>query len=775
MSMSLIIIGILASSAFHLYSAYITQKQATKTLEAVSTVSAALYQYKNVNGRFPCPAAIMQPKDGSSLYGVETNCADPKIGTSAVVAPGECLTGTVGPDNLNGICVEQSTRSISGVNPRVRVGSIPFRTLQLDEKDTFDGYGSRLVYAVTESMAVANTFKDTEAAIEIRDARNNVLSGGDKSVAFVVISPGKNRNGSVSIGGAANPCDTSKIDGQNCRDFTSNTNTLAVYTMDVQSAGTDVFDDIVEYFVPTATEVWRRQTPNSENMVDMTEDKVGVGIVSTAQLTDELTVKQSSVRNTGNVNDNKNLSPANSIGSSMQTGGLRVGTFQNNEHRGAIIADEYCDSDDPTKCFRPERIAGTYDGDPVNGNSGMGCPAGEYMIGIENGRAKCSGAIRIACDTGKILNGFTASGEPVCVAPLANCLSTTKDICGETRTIPETPENGTRKITYVKNDACAETTYQCKNNGWIRLSGYDTAAACSYTSTNPPPVPPARLTCSGGYTGQYTQYYKIDCKGQKVATTNTASADCTCVGIVDKVICSGNFGGSQVGTKEKTCTGNVLNNYYSVFKDLQGQTYPSEAALLAGKCSCNKPDTIVFTTKSNFERLPNTPTPPIFQTYNASWPNDKYMCAWGKKSANNATCSYDNVVYNYDSCSCSPGTNWRQTNPDCATPGSPTYDACQKVATPKKIRQIRSGSTCAWIDDTDTSANSPGSCTPKLFALRSSGVTVAPSVPLSSGRGSIPLCGSSCACGQAGMNDFACAESSAATWNFYSASCLETN
>jgi len=767
MAISMIIVGLVASSGFFAYTVYETKRNETRTLQVVSKATSALYEFKNANGRYPCPAPILETKDTSPNYGRETDCADPNIGTGSVVIPGQCLDGTTAPNNYNGICVERSTRTISGINPRVRVGAIPFRDLQIDEKDTFDGYGSRLVYAVTEDMAVAARYKDTIAAIEIQDGNGNILSSGNQSVSFVVISPGKNKNGSVSVAGNSQPCNAAAtdLDAGNCRDFASAVNTQAIYVMDATSSGTNQFDDIVEYYVPIGAEVWRRENAASENIIDLSEDMVGVGITSPADLTADLTVKNSTMTNDASMATRRALAATNTLGGNNQSGGLRIGRFDGVSHSGKILADRYC-TEDGTQCFTTDRIAGPYDNNPATGTSGMGCPVGQYMVGVEAGRAKCS-PIRIFCPPGQVITGFGGSGDPICAVPTANCVSEFRNLCGTAFTVITAGNGVTRRINYVTGGACAYNDYRCDSGSWTDLGGYNSVAACSFVAATPPTSSTPGVACGAGFSGTYTQSFYLNCAGNQVNTTNTAATDCACVGITDNVYCGASFGGAFVGTKQRVCSGpapGTLGASYTVFKDIANVNYPSEAALIAAKCSCSKTDFWEFANCPAGMVRKASPTPASFATPADSWPGGAGDARgqYRKRTVNASLCDWDSVSFDSSNCECSTGYNFRSQNPTCGS--------CDEVDVVGSVRQIRSGAGCGWIDDPDTSGNTVGTCRAKTFSWKNSGVSAGPSNPLAAGRGVSPICGTACLCGENG-NLGTCAVSTIADWTYFSSNC----
>lgn len=766
MSVSLIIIGMLLAGAVQIYRIYQENKAMTLTNRVVADLSIKIYEFKNAHGRYPCPAPILETRVNNPNHGMETNCADPNIGTAAPVAPGTCLDGTVGPDNFNGICVERSTRTIAGLNPRVRVGGIPFRTLQIEEKDTIDGYGNRIVYSVTEEMAVTNTYKDSIAAIELRDGAGNVLSNGDRSLAFFLFSPGKNKNGAVNESGVPAPCVTggTNFDGENCRDFASTTNTDAVYVMDAQASGNNQFDDIVEYFVPTEVALWRRENDTSENIVDMSERFVGVGTNTASDITAPLSIKQSTLNNTTNINDSRNLSTTdtNATYSNFQSGALRVGAAAGGGHIGGTFASEYCD-ELGNNCFDPELI---------QGSTGTNCATGQYMTALSGGAAEC-GDVLTSCPSGYILKGFDASGTPQCisVASMAtDCSPTSVSMCGQAYSLPlATNGQYSNWLTYTTGGACAYRLYRCNAGTWVVNNDYADTFRCSFTSSITTTQTVSR-SCGliTGYTGgTYNVTQTQLCDGSWYDSGgNTYLTDCTCVGVsATDVYCSAAYGGAKIGTRRRDCTGNVLNSA-ETFMDLGGNTYPSLSALESAKCSCTLSDSVTFQNCPTGQiRNPAAPTPSIFTSVGVSWPASSTAGVYTHYAANLASCTTSSTT-DASNCVCDPSAvQFVAVTPTCS--------ACQSVKTYGQKRQIRGGAGCGWIDDPNTSANTTGTCETRDFEWNKTGGQVA--APSETDSPAIPRCGHSSStcneCSEVGRTDGACKQHSDGRWYFFQATC----
>lgn len=189
MAISLMIIGIIAAVGFEIYNRYHVEMQTTTTEQRVQQAIAKIENFRSINGRYPCPSSITATR-GHPSYGKD-NQAD-CINSGPLIPTGTCV---------NGVCVINSDPTRIAISPTVRIGAIPFRDLQMDERDAYDAYGSRLLYAVTEKLGVENTFKETEGGINIIDEGGNNVISPQGSANFVILSNGPNRIGAFAVDG----------------------------------------------------------------------------------------------------------------------------------------------------------------------------------------------------------------------------------------------------------------------------------------------------------------------------------------------------------------------------------------------------------------------------------------------------------------------------------------------------------------------------------------------------------------------------------------------
>lgn len=185
MTLSLFVLSIMFSAFMTIYVTFSSQNQIADTKNSMKTIQTALDQFLLNKGYLPCPASQTAAWNSSS-FGVATNCA--------ASAP----AGTV--DYGSG-------------STAIRIGTIPFKALNLPQEITIDSWNNRYAYVVVKSLATdASTFISTNptGAISVVDTNNNTIvsSGG---TAYILVSYGPYGNGSYSAAGKQNvACGTNK-------------------------------------------------------------------------------------------------------------------------------------------------------------------------------------------------------------------------------------------------------------------------------------------------------------------------------------------------------------------------------------------------------------------------------------------------------------------------------------------------------------------------------------------------------------------------------------
>lgn len=543
----LLVIGLLGAPVMTLWSLREKEKRYTETSANIDGAISQIQGFVKRNGYYPCPASMTADRDDTTPtpgfeYGEPTDCAAPTPPAPPnplnAVAPGNCL---------NGICIEQSVRT-DITNRRVIVGTVPFRVLQMDEPKTYDGYKGRLVYAVTENLTNPGTYDETTGGIAVHDEAGNSLvhmDGGstDGAGAFVILSHGPTRVGAYNSNGfLMQPCAGASLDVENCNTGFQTGNaaspdSLYIAASQSNTAGVGFFDDFINFFSETAEPRWKYNATDDEGIETIPGNRVGIG---TTAPTAELEVRSASAAQNS----------------------MRV--YGQNGTDGTIKTNQICDNTG-THCFPPALLGGS---------PGMVCGASQYMVGIENGSAKCA-PIAIECPAATpVLTGIhPVTRVPICAAiPLPSCGATTKTVCGPNDIILPSAGNGFVSILYSLG-SCKTVQYKCNSGTWSLTTNN---GQCTFTA--PPPTVVSGISCGPGYTGTYSTTTTATCSGG-TATSSTAATDCTCTGGTSSqsATCASLLGAVYVGTATRTVS-------YS-----SPSCTPSYSGWNTSGCSCGGP------------------------------------------------------------------------------------------------------------------------------------------------------------------------------------------
>jgi type II secretory pathway pseudopilin PulG len=171
----IMILGLLIAPILEVYRMYIRNKQTDTTMMAIERTDLTLKQYYEANGVYPCPA----------------------------IAPGGIASCGTAVNN-------------------VLVGTVPYATLNMKEKDQTDGYNFSLTYIVSEPMTqAANAYTSNPTVqVGIVDLNTGTQLGGTTITPAVLalISHGKTGKGGVRPTDGTIPfaCDPADVDQENC-------------------------------------------------------------------------------------------------------------------------------------------------------------------------------------------------------------------------------------------------------------------------------------------------------------------------------------------------------------------------------------------------------------------------------------------------------------------------------------------------------------------------------------------------------------------------------
>ncbi len=408
-AMVLVMTGMMIGAFASVYTIYVKNRDFSETQASVKRVSSNLAAFVNLYGRYPCPS---QPNLGRGQpgHGMEL-CAPNNDSINPLPAAGNCFEYSSANSSLTeGICVEESTAAV--VDKRVLRGTLPFKALNMSEEQTIDQYGNKLTYAVTYSMTDKDTFsiKPGEAgAVILVDDNDNEVAGGTNAAHFYVFSSGKNGAGAYTRNGVLSlrcPSSSSQ-ENENCD--TSDGDGIYRHAAKTERQGTNFFDDQGFYKAGLNIQKWEYPDPDSDDVTHKLPGKLVIGAPIAADLTNA-----SKVEVKGNV---------------LSDGGV-------------LMSDKICHttagrSDMDPACFTSEMIAGQ-----LAEGEGLQCPrddpdgAGQYMVGIQNGRVICEDEIFISCAGGTFVREIKPDGTVVCNSPPpASCAPLTLTLCGEDITV----------------------------------------------------------------------------------------------------------------------------------------------------------------------------------------------------------------------------------------------------------------------------------------------------------------------------------------------------
>ncbi|MFH1157994.1 MAG: hypothetical protein V1721_03805 [Pseudomonadota bacterium] len=404
-----------------------------------------------------------------------------------------------------GIFAEVSVPAFAGTAPRVRRGTVPFRTLNLPEEFSEDGYGMKIDYAVTEPLAVSGTYDKNSGGVAVVDGNGNTLVEPAGSAHFVMVSHGPDKQGATTRQGKMGvPCPAGNLDTENCNTSAAS----AVYRAAAKASvsGAAHFDDNVEYYTAVDTPLWRVAT-DSSNIRDLVNaGSPGGGTVG--------------------------------VGAAIQTQTVEVaGDIRG---RDSLLVTELCDKAG-TSCFPTDKITGD--------KAEMKCPAGEYVSGIANGQVICTTVPEFRCPPGALLTGVsTATGSLNCVVPVP-CPARTVTVCtANDRMLAAGVQGQTQSVTAGDSRVA---TYKCNAGAWSLFSA---TGVCSCTAADTTTYPLCTSVLAGGWTGNATVHTVTTCLPYASNTTTDISA-CVCTPISQTTAgtCSASWTGGKMLQRDWTC------------------------------------------------------------------------------------------------------------------------------------------------------------------------------------------------------------------------------
>ena len=407
MSIVVAILGLSLAAFIPFYQSYTHEKSQATTKTNVDTIASAIGDFKATYGRYPCPASLTAIP-GSAQYGHEDCGAALATYNGAI----DAARGQYGQTSSRTVTYKNPYAAFASTTakPPIRTGFIPFRELNLDEKQAYDAYGDRVEYSVTEHLAFATSFDPTTGGVEVIDANGNsvVPAFGQPGATghFFIASLGEDGVGAYTQGGTqknAALCGAgASLQSNNCNFQATNSFRAAQAT---SVAGAGHFDDVVAYYTQNEMPLWQVSTvagAATGAIVQKAGGNVGFNVANV----------NSALSGKGDVNNGAIRAQQDATGPA----GL---------NEGHVMTQSLCEKG-TANCFSTNLIAG----DLTAGTGGIKCPAATpFMVGIANGQPKCVAELVASCGGATpALQGINPDGTLNCGAAPPACVPTTSSV-----------------------------------------------------------------------------------------------------------------------------------------------------------------------------------------------------------------------------------------------------------------------------------------------------------------------------------------------------------
>ncbi len=521
-AIAIAVIGLVVAALLMPYNLWRTNEIKLKTDANINLVTAALTNYLIQKGNYPCPARIDAAR-GDADYGMVSICdpTDPQY-PSVFDPAGATTSGTF----QSGFYYEDSQRTDADIDPnpvtttlitpKIRRGSVPFRTLGLAEDQVEDGYGMRLQYAITENLAVVGTYVQESGGISIVDGAGNSLVNPPATAHYVIFSSGKDLSGAYSREGIATgmPCVTTQNDGENCNTGLIGNQINAIYSHAAHSMANDTnhYDDTLKFYSSVETPLWRIADPAGLHIRDLIAAEAGgrVGIGGIVAPTDTVHV----------------------------AGQVRV-------ENGKSMVGEICNSSG-TDCFSTSKFAS-----PI-GHPHFTCPTSKQGTGFSNAKIDCTINPEFRCPPGDKLKGIFPDGSLNC-GSFTGCPSQNITLCpADNYNLPASLPN-TWHLTNPVSGISHQQWWRCQSNGtWLHWSN---VGICSCTPVDITTTVSCNSRRPGNWTG--TIQLKTETVCPSGTTTYTELSDnCVCDPKTNTGTssCPSGFTGTKITENNWTCT-----------------------------------------------------------------------------------------------------------------------------------------------------------------------------------------------------------------------------
>ncbi len=392
-AIGLIIIGLIVTPLMQDYNIRIKKESRNITRGSLGNIQNSINQYyASGSGAYPCPASLILGENATN-FGKAGDCtlSNVKLCTDPLWLTNE------------GICKTDDTSNA------VIIGGVPFATLKMQQENSLDYWGNKIIYAVTFEQTNNATFVANSGQIRVNAVDDPVLvdqgfedgipEEKTSTIDFFLFSTGASGAGGFTKDGVNISACGAAINGyesENCdfdNRFFDDKNAFS------EVVGTNFYDDITleQESVPEAT--WFQHPDNAlytDDFVITLNDAIGIGTTTPSESIDVI-------------------------------GDIRT--------EGGVQSEAICDTNS-ANCFDPELITGTED--DMECDADLTLYGDQAVMRLANNRVYCSttvdtsgnpieGGVVIAidtnvinvntCGTGELISGIDSNGDFKCVIP----------------------------------------------------------------------------------------------------------------------------------------------------------------------------------------------------------------------------------------------------------------------------------------------------------------------------------------------------------------------
>ena len=375
LSIVIIIFGMMMTGVLAAFKFYVIHQREAQTEAAFEASQVGLQAFATNMRRYPCPAA-------------------PDIARGALNYGREQIDGTGNCTGSNGVIRVQVPRDQNddGTNDWVLIGSVPFNSM-LDPNDdgntddgiptsvpltdalTYDGFGNRLTYAVTETLTDPLKYNDAFGTIMVVDEHNTpLITEKEDTNGNGTLDPGEDKNGNLVLDAGLYAHTVLVSHGDNGRGARTATGE------EVEACPSSLPPAVLPA-VATAVNEIENCDPDGrflsglryESGPSHNDDIIKFQIMQTSGLWSYVPGSDSQIMNTngGNVGFG-----TEEPGQKLEVAGrLRADDVQSNE---------YCDINDPNLCLEANALGGDL--------PSMKCDPGEVIVSVEENAVRCEPA-----------------------------------------------------------------------------------------------------------------------------------------------------------------------------------------------------------------------------------------------------------------------------------------------------------------------------------------------------------------------------------------------